>query len=437
VSKQVKMYFSHPGFRRLLDGIWKRYEALERIGGNVSLKRIAEDECEAINPFFGWNLKVGEDVSVPLALFEKELRDSRFCIGIQELHEVLKGEPLLTKHEKQLLADQSWRKLFQTVRDQVGLDIPTLLMDWLVQVEQGRGAGARTLRDVYKSDPEVALESLGIVVRALREVLARSEGEPPVRMPVLAVRVSGDAHALDGDRPAGRMLTAFLSERLTIGEEAEGGDDGAATLKRREMYRRFGILDDDLSSIVHWFVPEKHTPIVPNVWTLRQVEAADFVYSCSHIYVVENPAVFSSILDAIPAEMPFQHHPPALICTSGPASAAAIRWIQRCLANSPGTCNIYYSGDFDGKGLSMGLTLAALFPDRYVPWRFDSATYRTVVNRLPGPSITGEEQERLLKLPMIWDPSLCKIMYSLARKVHQESFAELLVGDYLAAITHT
>jgi len=200
-------------------------------------------------------------------------------------------------------------------------------------------------------------------------------------------------------------------------------------LKLRELYRRFGILDDDLSSIVHWYVPVPYEPAMPRVWTLRQVEAAERVPRCSAIYVVENPAVFSTIVDAAgPGEAGGEA--PALVCTSGPASAAAIRWMQRTLESSGEGCKLFYSGDFDVKGLSMARTLAGLFPTRFVPWRFDSKTYLEATGSLPGPAFDDSELARLENMEAEWDPSLCAVMRETGRKLHQEAFVEVLVRDF-------
>ncbi|MBN2983238.1 DUF2399 domain-containing protein [Cohnella algarum] len=173
-------------------------------------------------------------------------------------------------------------------------------------------------------------------------------------------------------------------------------DDGSQTLKLRELYRSFGILDDDLSSIVYWYFSDWRESAIPTVWTLRQVDSEKRIPACLRIYVVENPAVFSTILDSLNSCANEGGEPAALLCTSGPASAAAIRWIQRCLDISGGDCRIYYYGDFDVKGLVMGQTLYRLFPGRFVPWRFDAKTYREADEKcLLGLSFESAELDKL------------------------------------------
>ena len=459
-----------------------------RIGGKAVVQRVTDEESEAINGFFGWNCKPGDTVSIPLALFEEELKGSAFALGLADLHLLLEGTPLLSKSERLQMEDEERHRFFREVRARAG-NLSWFSDGWLTRLEKGQGAGWRTVRELYESDREQALTALVIVVHALDFLFAedRDGAKPAVRLPVLAARISGDAHALDRNQPAGRILLAVLAEEADRGSGAvedrradaagtdaehfpawkesvlvkgetemttetekliEGamenypqtvrlvdgeGEEASETLKFREIYRRFGILDDDLSSIVHWFVPDSGGPALPKVWTLREVEAADSLPRCSSIYIVENPSVFSTILDSIWPQS-YSDAPPALICTSGPASAAAIRWMQKCMRVSGGTCRLYYSGDFDLKGLSMGVTLARLFPDRFVPWRFDGETYREAVQAGPGPVFDDIELKKLAVIEVGWDRSLCAHMCVMKRKVHQEVFVDLLVQDFISAI---
>lgn len=468
--RRAAQYFGRTAFRRMLAAVWRKYESLGRIGGKASVPDLSPDECEAINAFFGWNIRPGDRAEIPLSLFEAELRDSAFGIGILELHQVLEGAPLLSRSERRLQKDEAWLRFLQSARVSAGQRVPLAAADWLSRLEQGHGAGLSALRELFKADREEALASLRIVVRALDFLFADSDSGAvrSIRLPVLAARVSGDAHALDADRPAGRMLLAVLREyaeemgkRKGSGqpsEEDEGigngivgrpyesdgvgngvagalqeDDDGSGTLRQRELYRRFGILDDDLSSIVYWYMPVPNETAMPQVWTLRQAEAAERMPVCSALYVVENPAVYSTILDAVGRPPRLNGPPPALICTSGPASAAAIRWMQRTLENSGDGSRLFYSGDFDVKGLSMGRTLAGLFPGRFAPWRFDGKTYQAAVRALPGPAFDSGELVKLTNMEVNWDPSLCTLMREEGRKVHQEAFVEELVRDFCRA----
>lgn len=479
-------YFGRPAFRRMLQAVWRKYTSLGRIGGRAVVQRLTDEECEAINSFFGWNKRPEDTLSIPLPLFEQELLDSAFAVGIVELHEILEGKPLLTRSDRLMQEDAEWRSLINHVRHDAN-NISKYADSWLSQVGESRGAGWRTVRELYKTDRQQTIETLRIIIEVLNLLFAehgvdnggisvgdneRSNNSDQsvvlsdkieggdgrhvkqgvsglsiqIRLPVLAAQVSGDAHALDQDRPAGRILLAvLLDERAVLDggvsgqtDSFEGGIDvdevnsNSETLIMRDLYRRFGILDDDLSSIVHWYLPNGSSPRLPKVWTLREVEAVESIPRCSSIFVVENPAVFSTILDMMPSSADLHRDSPILICTSGPASAAAIRWIQRCIGATDHPCKLYYSGDFDLKGLTMGMTLARLFPDHFVSWRFDSVAYTEAARNLPGPALDSLEVERLRNMTVIWDDDLCRQMCETGYKVHQEVLVEQLARDYLS-----
>ncbi|GFZ94870.1 hypothetical protein GCM10008018_46620 [Paenibacillus marchantiophytorum] len=67
------------------------------------------------------------------------------------------------------------------------------------------------------------------------------------------------------------------------------------------------------------------------IFSANAVDAAPALAPVRHIYVVENPAVFSTLADAadkLPFAGDIEGHDtigPLLMCTSGPASAAALR----------------------------------------------------------------------------------------------------------------
>lgn len=440
-ARRAVDYFRRPAYRRMLQAVWRKYESLGRIGGKAQIKQVSAEEAEAINAFFGWYVKAGETVSIPLALFEEELRLSAFGIGLAELHRLLEGKPLLSRNEQRVLQDEAWRDLLGTVRRGADLASVPFIAEWLTGLEEGAAPGLRTLRELYHADPESAQAALMIVVRALLRLFGngRRGAVPAVRLPVLAAKISGDAHALDGNQPAGRLLLAVLREQTTDRSDDPGlpeeelsveAEDGSATLRIRETYRSVGILDDDLSSIVHGYVPQPGRPPLPEVWTLRQVEAAERLPVCSRIFIAENPAIFSTILDTLDMPAEKAAAPPALLCTSGPASAAAIRWIQRCLEVSGDACQLFYSGDFDLRGLSMGQALANLFPERFRPWCFDRETYLAAVAQHPGPALRDAELARLKEMTVSWDPTLCAAMHETGRKVHQEAFVEKLAETY-------
>lgn len=458
-GKRASQYFNHPGFERLLQLVWKKYASLERAGGKVTLPGITHEECEAINGFFGWFRKAGETVEIPLRQFEKELRDSPFPSTIPELHLALTGKPLLTRSELQTRQEEEWQNVFRSLLADLEKEKGSEAIDiarWLERLKSGEAAGYRTLRDIYRTNPGDAERALAHVTKALLvlrsgQTFIRSAdgavGLETVRLPMLAAQVTGDSHAFDWKEPAGRLLwygIVELWQRQTPIDEAdcaEWGDDRDIAIDPftiREGYRLAGIGDDDLSSQVLYYTADLRHDVQPMVLTLRQVEQLSHVEPCSCLYVVENPAVFSTLLDItqkVREKMESYPHGfmndsfPILICTNGQPSVATIRLIERLLEQAKSECRLLYSGDFDVSGLHMALALAKRFAASFVPWRLGTDTYRQWSAH--GPAFMEEEKERLSKLNIHWDGQLARTMAQIGKKCFQEAFITDLVEDWL------
>ncbi|MEC2342550.1 TIGR02679 domain-containing protein [Paenibacillus barengoltzii] len=459
-AAKARDYFSRPGFKRMLEAVWKRYASLEKAGGHAVISRSTAAECEAINTFFGWYKKPGDDIRVPLADFEQELLESAFTFTITELHEVLTGEPLRTKSDRELLAMQEWGRLFETLEAQFaeqGTPLQPAVAEWLSGLRHGRAAGYRTLRELWRAAPETAQRELASATCAWNLLLAGDataglgeNGSPPsaVRLPVLAAQTTGDPHALDRNVPAGRLLFQALRSKELGKQFAEtdqtdpsdpeaipGLSSGVDTLEAREIYRSAGIFDDDISSLVHIYCPWDGGN-GPYVLSLRQVEITSMLSPITDFYVVENPAVFSTLVDLNEANESAYTAGPMLVCTSGPASAAALRLIDRYLEENLVSGHLYYSGDFDVKGISIGNVLASRYGDRFTAWRFNRESYMEgCALALPnGVTLSTEERLRLAKMQAIWDNSLCNTMRDVGRKLFQEQIIVNLINDWRKAV---
>lgn len=476
-KERVNSYFSTPGFARILSAIWRRYEGLGKVGGTATIARALPEECEAINTFMGWRERPGATIKVPLLQFERELLDSVFACTITKLHEWLIGEPLRTKSEKKLLSEQAWQHFFREIKQEEA-NLASVIQQWLTGLQGGSiEAGYRMVRELWIQSPKQAQSELLIALRAWRTLLlAVAENKPPTRLPVLAAQVSGNPHALDRSSYAGRLLFQALrfaqalrhSVRNNQSESVHGADiirepDAAEldviasepqersavdSLRAREIYREAGVLDDDLSSLVHLFRPHDQASNEPYVLTLRQVEAIEELPAVSAFYVVENPAVFSTLVDdsrtgsagslsgITTDHTPSAQNHPLLVCTSGPASAAALRLFDRYMQRHDWKGKLYYSGDFDVKGIEIGNVLALRYADAFVPWRFDATSYCTGVADYrcvwgkQGIPFTEEEQLRLSVLQAEWDANLTSALLQHGQKLFQEQLVAKLVADW-------
>ena len=96
--------------------------------------------------------------------------------------------------------------------------------------------------------------------------------------------------------------------------------------------------------------------------------------SSERAYIVENEMVFTQLCDRSA-----QFHSP-LICTSGQPSVAALRLLD--LLAAEGT-ELFYSGDFDGKGLSIAAQLCGRYPNLLKPWHMAPGDYALCRSDVP------------------------------------------------------
>ncbi|RXZ82047.1 DUF2399 domain-containing protein [Paenibacillaceae bacterium] len=456
-TARAKSYFSQPGFARMLHAVWGRYTSLGKAGGYAVIREATAEECDTINTFFGWYRKPGTDLRISLTEFERELERSAFPFTIPILHEMLTGAQLLTKSDRKSLAEQDWQALFHTVEQSVvhdGVQLQKSVSEWLAGMKSGNGAGYRTLRELWGSSPEVAAQELVKAAQAWQLILARNGGiklnetyQAGIRLPVLAAMATGNPHALDRSAPAGRLL--FQALRSSLHEqlpcEADGDESsecsnetyGTDSLAAREVYRRAGILDDDISSYVHIYNLMRGFDVGPYIMSLRQVEAAGALLPVENIFVVENPAVFSTLSDMVE---PFRIGETGrrdsggslLLCTSGPASAAALRLLDRYMDEGLVRGKLHYSGDFDIKGIEIGNVLASRYASHFVPWHFDSSSYVDGCKQANQECVSFSEDEcvRLGKTQAIWDETLCRTMGINGIKLFQEQLILQLIKDW-------
>jgi uncharacterized protein (TIGR02679 family) len=120
------------------------------------------------------------------------------------------------------------------------------------------------------------------------------------------------------------------------------------------------------------------------------------------------------------------HRPPTMICTSGWPSTAALKLLQMFVDQSPGN-RLYYSGDFDLKGLQIAASLIARYAGRCYPWRFDVESYAFAL-RAGGVTANAVELAALSMLPEVFAP-LVAVMREKKMWAYQEGIVRLLTKD--------
>ncbi|MEK3883656.1 TIGR02679 domain-containing protein [Paenibacillus sp. PL2-23] len=461
-KESVKRYFRQPGFERFLE-LLKRQYTTSNVGarGYITLSRIDEQERSALDAFYGTYSppKPDETKRYSIKKFEQILKESRFGLTVPELLTIISDAPVLTRLELKQLAEAEWERLVRDALSKVYSLFPELdsrIIRWAEGLRDESSPGTRTLRHVYARSAQEAENELAACITALHRVMD-GRLKRPVRLPILAAEVTGDAHSLDWKQSLGRLfwwgLTSIhgqmppeLVEDETSNREQEAEESSSQAILIREGYRRGGVADDDLSSQVMVYAPALfHGEREERILTLRQVERLDFEAhrrACAEsmrIFMVENPSVFAELVDAdvdavgdagadsdvsVNQDAGKQNARPAIICGNGQPTTAVIRMLDGLLESSTGS-RLYYAGDLDPAGLAIALGLQLRYPEAFRAWHMDVELYLRYADR--GIPMTEAERGRLQASSVGWDCELVDTMLRVGVKLHQELWAKELV----------
>lgn len=286
-----------------------------------------------------------------------------------------------------------------------------------------RAARAEAARTGTTHAPSLGADLVELAAAVLEAL--PSAGEP---LPVLARRITGDAHALDAARPLGRTAVAIV--------EAAFAPDAPSS---RDAWAAAGVVLSNVASTVLCLgVPgateaasetaratasaleAMQTVRMPLVLTLDQVRSGGVAPLPPDrvIHVCENPTIIEVVAErwgrsAVTAAAP------VLICTWGQPSTAVVDLLAVLTGLGAG-CR--YHGDFDWPGLRIAHALGQRIP--WTPWRYRAADYVAVVEGNPlSRSLTG----RPALSP--WDPKLATVMAEHGLAIEEEAVAEMLAND--------
>ncbi len=450
----IDIFRQSGGFGNLFDLYRKKFESYGAFG-TVRMCPTREEE-EALRGFLGTRYK---GPAFPAADFEKAAIEAGYSVSLLELLELYYEQQLFTKRQQKESKLLAWDNLFI----QVELDLIILFniddnelelfiqktFNWFQRLKQREAKGYGVLRTIFDRDINVQSE-LMVCLSALWHLLMRKDemfkkcgiSTGKIRLPMFAAYVTEDSHAFDKKNAKGRLLWSALNDingqslNKSINIEKRMTDI-SDYLFERQIYRSFDILDDDLSSISHVFVPHLVKGTSPRTLNLREIEEFKKFPSYSSIYIIENPSVISYLVDETIHflnlnECSLEQLPsdfPVLLCTIGQARTAAKVFIEKCLEASP-SCVIYYSGDLDVPGIQMLNNMKEQFSAKFHAWRMDSSIYRNHVATKSKPLSDAD-----LKILQQLEGGLAKEMIQIKAKVYQELFGTELRSDWVKEVS--
>lgn len=453
VQKAVA-FFQQAGLSRLLEKLREKYIELGQVGGQVALEDSTASERREIASFLGKPPYRDTNLRVRLVDIDKALRKSGFgCTLLDVLTAFFPDSPLVTRPQ-QRTARALQQENFRTAL----LAIATAL------AEESRGRvwlllgvhGQEWLFSRYKNAPVEEQERQLALVRYITSVLNTLPGtDKPERLALFAQRTCGDPHALDPNRPAGRLLLLALHDLAKeTGSHMLSTSDSLSPLsplapqdraQELHLYNDVGLLVDTISSNVAVFnlkgalfhdgTPDAFVRAAGRrvlLLPLRQLLEWQCVQTvakmgteqtpATDVYVFENPQVFEEVI----AGSGDGQHVPTLVCTAGWPSMAALKLLDLLLVHAPQT-TIHYSGDFDLKGLQIAASLMARYSGRCQPWHFDPDAYNVALHAGGVPARTGE-LALLHALPDVFTP-LVTSMQEQRQWAYQEGITSLLLAD--------
>lgn len=368
VRECAEYFRARPGYHRILSALRQKYERFGRVAGTVQLPDASDAECEAARLLFGRPFSA--PVRFQASQFEAALQQTRFQgVCLKEVLEAYFGAEIKTSREVQETQDRRLAAILDQAAKNARSETSA---QWVHALEERRGSGYSLLRREAAKDPEFTRTDLLRACKSMDWLELKSK--EPIRLAVLSAAATSDPHALDSGTRCGKLFQHLLSFRSGL------SNPGANAEQRDHLYYQNGILCDSISSLVtqiglvlstetgehpaYRLFRQRHEICTLSLASLSHVRGAGS--PSGRVYIVENEMVFSQLCDQAA-----QFHSP-LICTSGQPSVAAVRLLDLLAAN--GTL-LFYSGDFDGKGLSIVGQLCARYPHLLKLWHMAPEDY--------------------------------------------------------------
>lgn len=437
-------FFAQADLLHLLALMRDKYIEVGQIGGQVVLTKAMPQQRRELASFLGKPSYTGETLKVRLRDVDSALQKSGFaCTLLDVLQALAPQQQLVTRKEQRAahaVQQTAFHDALQALLRQVAPDLRAY--QWLAQGQHGIEWLYTRAKNASEQEQEQQLQLVRFVAQALSQL---PDGDAPERLALFAQRVCGNPHALDTGTAAGRLfllalqdLASDATQSVNSGEEHEllSAQASQSRIQEVHLYARFGLLVDTISSSVAAFnirsatyhsgesdsfvgVAGKRVLLLP----LRQLREWRAVVPAQKIlYVFENPQVFEEVIEQLPRE----EKTPTLICTSGWPSVAALRLLDLLLAQSPDN-TLYYSGDFDLKGLQIAAYLLARYVGRCRLWHIDHNAYETALYN-GGIAARPNDLALLNTLPDAFT-ELVKAIQGRGMWAYQEGIARLLIAD--------
>ena len=441
-------FFVQADLSHLLKLMRDKYIEVGQIGGQVTITESTPQQRRELASFLGKPSYVGETFKVRLRDMDNALQQSGFaCTIVDVLQALTPQQPLVTRKERRVahaIEQTAFHESLQALLTQIPTNARAY--QWLVHGQHGIEWLYTRYKNLSHQEQEQQLQSVHLVVHALSLL---PDPDTPERLALFAQRISGNPHALDTGTTVGRLFLLALQDLASDTPQSARGEEeqepvqpSQSRMQEVRLYARFGLLVDTISSRVAAYnlggatflngetdqfveVAGQRVLLLP----LRQIyEWRSVTPMYKNIYVFENPQVFEEVVE----QLPHGREMPSLICTSGWPGVAALLLLDLLLSQSPDN-TLYYSGDFDLKGLQIAAYLLSRYPERITMWHTDPHGYEIALHN-GGIQAKPKELELLDTLPDVF-ATLVKAIQARGMWAYQEGVTKLLCEDILREVT--
>lgn len=364
---------AHPVFAKLLDGFRKKYYSYGRLTGTITLE-LAEEEVEILEGFLQKSLRGRTPIRISYMQFKKAWEKTRFSyLALEKVMEAYQHRQLIGKEQEQ---------------EAVCREKERILHLYSQEDPYAAGKAYRLCTDSLRQVGNIGEwgKQFQLVYALYRGVQSCRSKRQLMALPVFAAKITGDPHGLDHDRRAYRLLLKVLRDeeqhanpsRSTeagsyLSSNSRGADLPAPIREQRLLYRSY-LAVDALSNYVivcgmeatdrrgtrYMALADFAARVQPIHVTLSMLmDIGTVTFRGKHVYAVENPSVFSSLV-------PYSKAGFGLVCIGGQPRLAVYLLLDLLAAAQ---IHLHYGGDMDPEGIGIADRLAVYY-ERQLPGHF-------------------------------------------------------------------
>jgi uncharacterized protein (TIGR02679 family) len=399
MMRECQQYFkSRSVYQKLFAKMREKYASLGHFGGRLVLSDLTEEEKIQLGGFVKKDYTRKSSVSVSMTLLQKSLEESCFCkFTWEEILEEYFEQALIVKKEQKQTQEQKKQEYFSRILEQ---DAGKIGRKWFEKVLEEKALGYQLVQKQYGQD-----ELLSFVLQAIDNLPVFRQKSS--RLAVFAAEITGNPHYFDDGTTANKLLLYFLQYYFN----SEGSGESRPE-KKNFLFYQAGIVNDDLSNYVltYGFYAKRKNGIEhegingytrvqePVQITLFTLQGLESIEGNKKIYVVENPSVFSILIEENPKI--------SAICTNGQLRLSTLVLMDMLSKES----YFYYAGDFDPEGLLIAQTLKERYKEHLYLWNYESKYYQEAKSEV------GLSAERLKKLEKVYCEELQEIKKELEKE---------------------